>query len=350
MFTYESLSLQVTLVKSGDRISLTNGLITRQFTLSPAFGTVEYRSEIESRSIIRAINDEAKLTLDGVDYGVGGLRVVNSSTHAYLNRSNLAFSSDVDAFQFSNYTTSPPAALFHWVPGLRHSPFSSSWPPNGLKLSISFVPPSSAKIDHSGITVTVHYEMYVGIPLLVKWVTLDYQNTSDRNAVLVNQVTVEYLATQKPYNQLDNSQHPLPTSHTDTGPTSSWLYVQSDEPHGSNCQWESDSRASVDYGADEQVLVCGYVTGASFWLGNSSGDGRIQRTVDSFRVMELVVDSDDRERIGLSRHRMARLLAPQTQENPIFFHGTDPTTQVSQYCCTLVIQVYPPLMLCHPTP
>ncbi len=44
---------------------------------------------------------------------------------------------------------------------------------------------------------------------------------------------------------------------------------------------------------------------------------------DTYRVLELVTDSDNRERVALSRHRMTRLLAPQTQENPIFFHGTD---------------------------
>ena len=34
----------------------------------------------------------------------------------------------------------------------------------------------------------------------------------------------------------------------------------------------------------------------------------------SFRVLELVTDSVDPERVGLSRHRMTRLLAPWTQE------------------------------------
>lgn len=42
----------------------------------------------------------------------------------------------------------------------------------------------------------------------------------------------------------------------------------------------------------------------------------------SFHVLELVTDSVDPERVGLSRHRMTRLLVPQTQENPIFMHGT----------------------------
>ena len=324
---------------SGNTLTLSNGLITRQFSLSPAFGATDYRSELASRSLLRAVNDEAKLTLDGVQYGVGGLRA-NSATHAYLNRSLLSFSSDPSTFQYAGYNCSAPTAPFHWEPGLRHSPLTSPWPPQGLRLSVFFLPPPSAKHDHSGLALTVHYEMYVGIPLLAKWVTLDYQNTSSRGPITVDSLAVEVLATQKPYNLLDRSQHPLPVSHSDTGPTSSWLYVQTDQPHGSDCIWVADSRAAVDYGADEQVLVCSYSTsGASFQLGNSSGDGRVLKSVDSFRVLELVTDSDDRERVALSRHRMTRLLAPETQENPIFFHGTDHTPQAGSYLCLISLSL-----------
>jgi len=41
---------------------------------------------------------------------------------------------------------------------------------------------------------------------------------------------------------------------------------------------------------------------------------------ESFRVHELVVGSADKERFNLALKRKMRLLAPHTQENPIFFH------------------------------
>ena len=320
---------------SGNTLTLSNGLITRQFVTSPAFGTVDFRSDVQSRSILRAVNSEAAVTLDGVQYQVGGLEAT-TDTHAYLNRSLLTFKADPNAFQYANHSSSPPVAPFHWTPGLRHSPTTSQWPPKGLSLSVAFKPPDSAKPDHAGVVVTVHYEMYVGVPLVAKWVTLDYAFRDGKRPILVDHVTVEYLATQKPYNLLDYSQYPLPVSHSDGGPTGSWLYTQTDQPHGCQCSWQADTRAAVDYGADEQVLVCGYVSGASFTLGNATADGRVLERVDTFRVLELVTDSDHRERVGLSRHRMTRLLAPETQENPIFFHGTDHTPQVwpqPQYKC-----------------
>jgi len=41
---------------------------------------------------------------------------------------------------------------------------------------------------------------------------------------------------------------------------------------------------------------------------------------ESFKVHELVVGSSDQERFNLALKRKMRLLAPQTQENPVFFH------------------------------
>ena len=77
---------------------------------------------------------------------------------------------------------------------------------------------------------------------------------------------------------------PPPPLSSDTGPTSSWLYVQSDEPHGSTCGWQDDPRAEEDYGADEQILVCSYSSGASFYLGGSEDKGGIVLpSVDTFR-------------------------------------------------------------------
>ena len=43
----------------------------------------------------------------------------------------------------------------------------------------------------------------------------------------------------------------------------------------------------------------------------------------TFRSFLLITDTYDIERHSLMIRQMKRLLAPQIQENPIFFHGTD---------------------------
>ena len=46
-------------------------------------------------------------------------------------------------------------------------------------------------------------------------------------------------------------------------------------------------------------------------------------SIDSFRVLEMLVGSSDPERYGMARKRLTRLLAPQTMETPIYFHMTN---------------------------
>lgn len=43
--------------------------------------------------------------------------------------------------------------------------------------------------------------------------------------------------------------------------------------------------------------------------------------VRSFKAMELVSCAEDKERSGLAKQRVKRLLAPQTMETPLYFHA-----------------------------
>lgn len=321
------------------------------FVTSPAFGIYDFRSETMDRSILRTTLPEAFVTLDGTLYSVGGL--VTAGHHSYFNRSNTKFNVSANAFNYVGYRTRAPEAPFHWEPGLRHSPTTVSWPPKGLKLTVEFQAPTSvARPEHANVTVYVNYEMYVGIPLVSKWLTVSYSGTTP---VRVDSITVEYLGVQKPYVVENLSQRPSPWDHDASAGTSSWLYIETNEPHGTQVIWGTDPASPDSPGADEPVLNCTYTLGPGVVLGDTShwaysalrssrdtwfksqfvrGGSRPSwkslvyqenrnYEFDTFHVLELVTDSGDRERVALSRHRMTRLLAPQTQENPIFFHGTD---------------------------
>ena len=327
----------MTATKEGGVLTLTNGLISRVFAFSPAFATTDFRSEVKDKSILRTVFPEAFVTLDGTQYPVGGL--VLSGHHAYFNHSETVFKVSTNAFKYASYTTGTPVAPYHWEPGLRHSPKSGSWPPKGLTLTIEFHAPASvARPEHTNVTVYVNYEMYVGIPLLAKWLTISY---SGETPVRVDSVVVEYLGIQKPYVPGSYVTIPEPWNHDTSASTTSWLYVESNEPHGTSVLWGTDPAAPDSPGADEPTLNCTYSLGPGVILGDTSlwvhGGTRLKRDMglrtstgdsekyefDTFHVLELVTDSSDQERVALSRHRMTRLLAPQTQENPIFFHGTD---------------------------
>ena len=307
--------------EDANHLTLTNGQISRTFTTLPSFGTVSFRSESKGRSILRTILPEGFVTLDGFEYPIGGLEI--KGHRSYLNSSEQILNVLPFSFQYVGYIKASPKAPYHWEPGLRHSPSDVKWPPEGLTLMLNFIPPKEVnRPSHSNIVVSVNYEMYVGVPILAKWMTVVNTGTKP---VTVNKVVIEYLGTQKPYAPLSFSPMAQPWEHDTSALTASWLYVEANVPHGASINWEMDPSIVFSPGSDQPVLNCSYSVGPGVVLQSTSS--RKSRVVlqqfDTYRVLELVADSYDRERVALSRHRMIRLLAPQTQENPIFFHGTN---------------------------
>ena len=129
-------------------ITLSNGLLERSFTTSPSFGTIDLKNLKTGDSILRHIVPEAALSIDGVNYTLGGLYIadVPSSTgakftgqHAFLNRTGLAARLKVqpNAWRYHSHTIGTPQADLPWVPGRRASPKYISWPPSGA-ISLDF--------------------------------------------------------------------------------------------------------------------------------------------------------------------------------------------------------------------
>ena len=284
-----------------NRIRLTNGLIARDFITYPDFGTIDFYSFEKDQSLLRAINPEALINIDNVRYNVSGL--VTDIPRAYLNRTALFQDLSVDpkAFHFSSYQTLKPQAPFPYRPR-RGAPSDIVWPPAGLRLDVTFKAPPSAPPRHQQVTVTVHYEMYDGLPLLSKWVSIE--GTPDiANQIRVFVSSVEYLSLNWQWSSEGYG----------------WLDVENDLPH-TKVLWDIESSQKAMPGSFQPVVNSTY---PQFGLV-SIGTG-----FESFRVHELVVGSSDPERMGLARRRKLRLLAPHTQENPIFFHMINTTSPVA---------------------
>eukprot|EP00048_Salpingoeca_helianthica_P016197 m.230956 g.230956 ORF g.230956 m.230956 type:complete len:742 (-) comp18202_c0_seq1:20-2245(-) len=315
----------------GQTITLTNGLVQRVFTLKPAFGVVDLILNASDalggeQSMLRAIKPDTVVVLDGRTYAVGGLGQ-QSTFLAYLNRSDLQLTSDPNAFQYVNHTVSAPTAPFPWTPGARGSPKELAWPPKGVHLSVLFAAPSSAPPAHQNVSVVVHYELFDGIPLIAKWVSVSARGTG---SAVVTAVTVEQIAVLPPYGPyLTHGSLAPGTAYNGAAGQSSntpppLLFAKSDQAHGAGCRWVDDYPNShdpaglQDQGAVEPMLNCTYDSGPGVRVN-------VQSDFVSFRVLLLACDSTDLERQSLSRHRVTQLLAPHTTENPIFFHATDVT-------------------------
>lgn len=130
-----------------------------------------YSHEIDA-SLLRAVNPEAVITLDYQSYNVGG--VLSNTKRAYFNRTSFIPKVDPNAFHFHHYEVNKPVAPFPYTPR-RGAPKDIIWPPRGLRLDVFFSPPAAASKMYSSVKVIVHHEMYDGIPLTTKWITVESQ-------------------------------------------------------------------------------------------------------------------------------------------------------------------------------
>ncbi|HOZ45476.1 MAG TPA: alpha-galactosidase [Candidatus Hydrogenedentes bacterium] len=276
---------------SARELVLTNGLVRRTFRIVPNAATIDYENLSAGVSVLRGVKPEAIIEIDGTRFEVGGLN--GQPDYAYLDPAWLdAMTSAPDAFQFIGYEAGTPEARYAWQPK-RHAP-ETPWPPKGISLRLDFAPPERAS-QYAGIVVSVHYELYEGMPVLCKWVTV--RNGSAR-AVIVNTLETEILAVTE--HQKDR------------------LHVESDYAFcGVNTtHWGPDAEylTQVDYTYQSPVLMTStYPLGPGVEIAPGGAFA-------SFRTYELLHDSDDRERRGLARRRMMRALAPQATENPILMH------------------------------
>jgi len=276
----------------GKEIVLTNSLISRTFRTAPNFATVDYANLTTGAAVIRGVKPEVIIELDGRRFEVGGLK--GQPDYAYLGPEWLdQLTSNPEAFQFAGFTTGKPKASYSWKPK-RHAA-RVPWPPRGLTLTADFRPPESVRDKYKGLSVSVHYEIYEGVPVLAKWVSVHNGSVKD---ALLEAVESEILAVTEQekhrlHTESDYSFHTMNT--TDWGP-------------------DREYTSQIDYNYQAPLLLTSkYPLGPGVHL-------KPGERFESFRTFELLHDSDDRERRGLARRRMYRTLAPQVTENPIFMH------------------------------
>lgn len=411
---------------AGDTWTLSNGLISRIFTLLPdsgAFGTTEYSVSSDDTSFLRGVGPEARVTVNvsgivtPVDIGgfLGQIQYLTYYADAVVLQPNPV------AFSVVNYSVSPTLTpQYEYQPrwGVRND----SWPPRGVHLAVDFAPPqpgppgSFMQLNGTGVgcaapltcltgfyacdntsvpgqcsfpaatatqlcaqwpacvalncnvgrgdcqargslaqvaaspyfhafvkegwfpapdlRVTLHYEMYDGVPLLSKWMTISSVGAD----VAVTSVVTESL--HVPW-ELRNRMHAeiayMPTigernsmegAGWDAGdmgflsftglmddPVNMWVYdANAMGPWGADDAWQY----WYDMGLNETMLSVAYPYGPQVVVSNTS-------TWDTFRVYEVLHDSDTLERQTLSRRKLLRVASPAVTSDllPAYMVGGD---------------------------
>lgn len=174
---------------------------------------------------------------------------------------------------------------------------------------------NSEKMQQSirNLTVSVHYEMYDGIPAYAKWITV--RNDGDQ-PVTINRFTSEVLAAVEYTSRVEERgvYYPVPNMHVETDYAFGGFDVA--------CA----SQNSVKWGRDPEykTQVMGmFTTPCLLEVGPKVGpeqDVLPGKTFSTFVTYVIPFDSYDRERNGLAQRRLYRTVAPWTTENPLMMH------------------------------
>jgi hypothetical protein len=289
----------------GREIDLSNGLVRRTFRLRPNAATVAFDNLMTGESIIRGIKPEAIVELDGYKYEVGGLQ--GQLEYAYLQAGAIdSLSNNPDAFQFRDFELGDIKERFSWK-RKRYSA-QTAWPPAGKSLTLHFVPPGG-KLE--GLGLSIHYEMYEGIPLMAKWLTI---HNGGSKKVRLNTFTSEILAAVE-YESLvgEPNQWEYPNIHIE----SDYEFGGDDSKNANRtAYWVADPQYSTQVNYQRKtpaMLEVRPPIGPDLMIEPGG-------TFESFRTFEFIYDSTERERMGLSLRRMYRTIAPWCTENPVIMH------------------------------
>ncbi|MHC4375484.1 MAG: alpha-galactosidase [Planctomycetota bacterium] len=314
------------IARSQSELVLTNGLVSRAWRLTPAAACVALDEHMSGQSLLRSVRPEARVTLDGVAFDVGGL--AGQPNHAYLQPGWLDGMTAIPrAFEMVGLELGTPRPSLTWK-RVRHTAPDVQWPPRGKRVKLSFklnrayLDPTGEGPDSrdprwgawSGVKVEVYYELYDGVPVFAKWVELT--NGSDTTVVL-DRIRTEELAVVEQVSWVEDRGLSWPEPDA--------LQVITDysfggmTPQNANrhvVHWRTDPLYSsqVNYLRNTPcLLVCEPTYGPAQAI---EPGGRFQ----SYRTYELVHAGGDRERRGLAYRRMLRTIAPWVTENPLTHH------------------------------
>ena len=290
---------------SENELTISNGLVQRSFYLSPNLVCYDFKNLMNGEQLLRSVLPEARLTIDGEKYDVGG-KLELSEKGYFLKEWLKDLETGDNNFQYQSYKVSEitphfPTKIAYWT--------GKALPAKGIKISFSYTHP-----ELSGFALEVHYEIFDNLPLISKYLTIDNQGN---RTYQLDQVKHEMLAVVEEESAVVGATDKMKKQHQ--------LYVENNfafnnamhaELSNQASHWKMDSSytSQVNYNYETPAVLEIYPEKG---VGISLGPGDAFKSIRSY---ELVLDSYDRERNGLARKKMYRTIAPWVLQNPIFMH------------------------------
>lgn len=302
-----AIKAQVLKSNDGKDLVLYNGLLKRTFCITSTVACISFQNLINGQELLRAVKPEARLTINGHDYNVGGL--YGQKENAYLLPAELdKMNAGANDFRFIDFSISPLKSYLNWktrfwIPAIK--------PASGKMISFHYQP---SRAELAGLTIDINYELYDELPLIVKSVTIKNKGS---HTFKINRVVNEILGMVEEESAVagDPSNMKKPQGiyfETNYAFNNSMRYVQSDQ----TTQWKIDTAytSQVNYDLQTPCLLEIYPEKGP---GVELEPGQV---FNSVRTNELLMDNEDRERRGMAIRKMYKKVAPWTAANPIFMH------------------------------
>jgi hypothetical protein len=164
------------------------------------------------------------------------------------------------------------------------------------------------------LTISAHYEIYDGIPLISKWITVKNDTGKSINLDRFNAETLSVVEYESPVEVRKNAPRPPRVLHLETD--MAFGGMSSRNANGHTIHWKTDPSFKTQVNWAKQTPCLLHVE-PTFGPDQTILDGK---TFESFHLFELVQDSDNRERCALAQKRMYRTIAPWITENPLMLH------------------------------
>lgn len=298
------------------RLMLTNGLISRTFYVSGNVACVSFKNLVNDAEYIRAVKPEARIMIDSTWHNVGGL-VGQPERSYFLDAWCKDLVAEPSAFRFSGMELKDPEARYPWQ--VKYNAVNTDWPPKGLHLVMHYEPAAHAK----GMVVDVHYEMYEGMPVIRKWLTV---KNSTGKEIVVDKIECEILAvSQDQEHRLHvESDYAFAAVNNTPEASGSTLYPSSDKNNPARfgygtTHWRVDPEYNTwaTHNPAEDIFLQNphFSLLLSTLLFGPSAHVNASETFESFSTFELLHDSDDMERQTLAGRKMYRRIAPQVSES-----------------------------------
>lgn len=302
-----SYMARVEIKESKKEVTLDNGLVKRTFRIEPNVVCIDYLNQVNGQQLLRSVKPEARININGKDYNIGGL--IGQKENAYLLPEWLdRFTPGDQDFKMTTFDVNLIHPQLNWK-----SKFwaSNHKQPTGKVLSFHY---RAVAPQLSGLEVSVNYELYDGLPLIVK--SLSIKNKGDQTFT-VGRVVNEILGMVEEQSAV--------VGGVDKMAKPQGIYIESNYAFNNamrydlsdqTTHWKVDSTytSQVNYDYQTPCLLEIYpdkVSGIEFKKGE---------IFNSIRSYELLMDSYDRERRGLAIRKMYNTIAPWTTANPIFMH------------------------------